>query len=302
MTLAIKDLPAMTGQEFQRIAPTALLKSPGNKRVVNDRRVAELARNYDPFLAGTVHVSSRDGLFYTIDGWHRVSAAVLAAVPQINVMVIHGYSEADDARAFDLLNTNRVRISAGDEFWARVDYREPVAISVMNVCSQLGIVVAKGVGGNQSAKPNIVTAYSALQSVAARFGPDVLRRDLAVIRASWPDDGRALEATNILWIGSFLALYESHPDWSSERFAKTLGKIASITLGQRVKAFDAARGNVGRGGESGGVLGKKTARDVLLDIYNRGLRSRQLPEATQSDLKRASLGQNPWVKAIETMA
>jgi len=295
-------MPAIAKMELLSLPPAILQKSPGNKREYDEKRSARYGRDYDQFLAGTSHASYRDGVYWCIDGWHRRNGAVLGGVATIRVLVMHGYSEADDARAFDFLNTERVKISAANEFWARVDYRHPTALTVMDVCGKAGVRLPtpgpSGSIGTKTKRPDVCGAFAALQIIVDRDGAECLLETLRTIRAAWPDDPRALEASPLLWISSFRALYGSHPDYSQERLRNRLATVAFVTLIQRVKALDGARGAGRAGSDNGTNRGRGISpREVLLGIYNVGLRTHKLPEASQSDMKRSSIGQNPWAKS-----
>jgi hypothetical protein len=291
-------MPAIAKMEIISLDPTKLQKSPGNKREYDEKRSAKYGRNWDSFLAGTIHCAFRDGIYWCIDGWHRRNGAIFAGESTVRVLVIHGYSEADDARAFDFLNTERVKISAANEFWARVDYGHPTALAVMDVCTKadvrLPVPSPSGSIGTKQYRTDVCAAFAALQLVVDRDGPECLFETLKTIRAAWPDDPRALEAASILWLSSFRSLYRSHPDYSQHRLTERLKTIAFATLVQRIKALDGARGTSGKS-DAGNARGRgPSPREVVLGVYNLGLRTHKLPSATNSDLKRSSLGQNPW--------
>ena len=188
-------MPAIAKMEIISLDPTKLQKSPGNKREYDEKRSAKYGRNWDSFLAGTIHCAFRDGIYWCIDGWHRRNGAIFAGESTVRVLVIHGYSEADDARAFDFLNTERVKISAANEFWARVDYGHPTALAVMDVCTKadvrLPVPSPSGSIGTKQYRTDVCAAFAALQLVVDRDGPECLFETLKTIRAAWPDDPRA---------------------------------------------------------------------------------------------------------------
>lgn len=292
-------LNAASPYETAHVPLEMLRKSPGNKRAYSETKARRLAATYDEFLAGAIHVVYRDGLYWVVDGWHRSNAARAAGRRSVLAIIAVGYSAQDDARAFDTLNTVRTRITSGDEFWARVDYGHPTAVGVLDVCERLGIEVlqtyASGAPSGSSAKRlNATRAYTALQSVAERHGFDVLELALSAIKSAWPSDPRGLDALTIAYVASFIALYRRHPYWAYTQFTSALTKQSVSTIHQRIKTLDGARGT-----RDNGVMnwGSRNARDVLVAVYNHGLKRRRLPEATPSDLKRASLGQNPWTEA-----
>lgn len=296
-----QGLPTGKGTEFREVRLGVLRKSPGNKRVFNERRAANMAAKIEDYLLGVIFAAERDGSLWVIDGWHRVGAARLAGMETIRVLVVHGYSPADDARAFDLLNTLPVRIGPGDEFWARVDYGDPVATEVLAIARSHGVTIAGAATGTAGRSPSTTRAYAALQFVLSRHGSSRLSATLAVLRAAWPNDPRSLEANPILWVSAFIAVYDIVPSFSLDRLTLALSRIDIAEMARRVKAIDGARGIRGpqadKGGRYSSTYGGVSPREVLLGIYNHGLRDasgNRLPEASHGDLRRRAMGHNPW--------
>lgn len=298
-------LPAHNGTEFREVRVGGLRKSPGNKRAFDEQRANKMAAHLEDYLLGVVFAAERDGSLWVIDGWHRVAAARLAGMDTIRVLIVHGYTPADDARAFDLLNTLPVRIGPGPMFWARVDYDDPVASDVLAIARACGVTVAQTGTGTAARRPDVTRAYAALQFVYARQGASRLAATLTVLRAAWPSDRRALEANPILWTASFIALYDVLPQFSLERLTLALSRVDISEVVRRVKAMDGARGVRGPQADKGGrytsSFGGISPREVLLGIYNHGLRDasgNRLPEATYGDMRRRAAGQNPWADEV----
>jgi hypothetical protein len=283
-------LPGVTSVRYMDIPVESLLKSPGNKRAFNEERARDIASRWDPFLAQTAAVSDRDGQFFAIDGWTRIGAARFANRTTMGCMVCTGMTPADEAKAFDILNTNRVRISAENQFWSRIDYGEPVAIQVKRVCDALGIRLVSRPPQDATAS----RAYAALQTIVARHGEKVLEETLTVLRRVWPDEPKCLESTTVLWFGGFLTLYGDHPNFSTRKFVERVRRVSLATFWQRVQTIRGARAATDSGGSSS-MYGPPAARMVLVDLYNRQVEeANRLPDATQADMRRKGAGQNPW--------
>jgi hypothetical protein len=281
-----EGMPTPERVRVLKISLTQLLKSPGNLRTSNEVRARQLAAKWDDFYAGTVHVSHRDGHMYVIDGWHRVLAARIRGEKSIWATIIEGYGEAEEALAFDILNTKRVRIGSGAEFWARIMHGEPIATEVLAICQALDITIVDT--DHPVRTPGETRAYSSLQWVHREFGPEVLRETLLLLREAYPQDPKALYAELLGGLAAFVALYRIHPHWSHKHFVLALANLSPNVLLQRAHSLS--------GAISGTSRGTDYFRQVLLAVYNWRMSSRRLPDTTAGERHRIyNLHQNPWL-------
>ena len=125
-----------------------------------------------------------------------------------------------------------------------------------------------------------------MSKLYVRGGETLLVKTLHLVRAAWPEDGVALGAALLGAVGEFVSVYEKHPRYSGERLVVALGGHSATAVKQALRVNGKGKGERAR-----------YARSVMLDIYNFRLTANALPEATQSDLKRLSLGHNPWKAA-----
>ena len=281
---------------YEELTVSQLRKSPGNKRAFNERRARAYAAELDEFRLGVISVSWRDGAYWVIDGWHRVGSCRLAGREKVRALVHVGLTVADEAREFDKQNTDRVRISAGDEFWARIDYHEPNAMAVLNICRSAGIrILTPGASGSAPGvnSPGDTKAFSALQATCLRFGETVLRDTLMTLRDAWPDEPRALGSAPLVWVSSFIATYSRHPNFDRASLVGAMQRVNFMTVLQRIQGMSGARGAMTKGSASSTKYGSASARSVFLDLYN-WRRRRPLPPVGMSELTRLSRGQNPW--------
>lgn len=267
-----------------------LLKSPGNKRPTDKRKQERIAADVDPLRLEAITVSERDGRLWVIEGWTRVGGLRLAGWTEANAVIISGLSVSDESRLCREINDGRTQYPTLARFWNRVDEGDDIAHGVIAACASLGISVA---GADTSAirvyeSGSSTKAVDALYNMASAHGVKALTEGLSIIRTAWPDHGNALDATTIKYVVGFHALYRKHPAYSQERLASVLAKSSPIALHAGVKEVQRLFAT------TPGHFGSKASLAIVLGHYNKGLRTAKLPEAEQSHIKRATLGQNPW--------
>jgi hypothetical protein len=283
--------------ETLRMLPTGRLKiDPSYQRALNEQRVRRMATGWCALLAQTIDVSERGGEWYVLDGQHRLAAARMAGVPELAATVYNDLTPSAEARLFVELNTLRSRPSAADIFRAQLQAGDQTALSVLRAAAEadVDIDINKVTGGNKP--PRATRSVGALLAVHAAGGETLVRETLSSLRAAWPEERKALEAVPIFGVASFIVTYRKHPRYEYGRIARKLGEVSASAFLRRVSALSEGQ----LGGSSGSTVFQKAApRKAVLEAFNRDLRGERLPDATQSDFKRISLGDNPWTaKAV----
>ncbi len=106
-----------------RVQEVPLGKMTTSRRVQRElklHRVNELIANFDLDVFGHPAVSWRDGVYYIIDGQHRIAALKEWLgkgweIQKIECRVYQGMSEAEEADMFDRLNDTLI-VSSFDKF------------------------------------------------------------------------------------------------------------------------------------------------------------------------------------------
>lgn len=282
--------PVVGAQAFSIIRLSGLRKSPGNKREFQLYRAEVMAHDFQMYSAGALHVAYRDGVYWVVDGWHRVQAALIAGVRMLPAMIRGTASEAEESEWFAKLNTERVRPDAISLFWANADAGEESALAVLRACEATNVVLAESISSGSRA-PNVTRAHRALQKLAHAHGEALLVRGLRICRRVWPEDQRALHAQVVVPITGFVALYDIHKDYSDEVFVQRLGRLSVKTLLQNISSETPSTG--AQGGQ-GGAYGQPGPRRALLAAYNHKARSKRLPETNAKDINKRGRGLDPW--------
>lgn len=257
------------------------------QRPLDARRAARIGANYNPDLAGVIDVSERDDGLYNVDGQHRAAGAEMAGIEWMLARIHGGLSQPDEARLFALKNTTTVKPRTIDVFRARVQAGDATAVKVASICTTAGITVS---GSNTA--PRATKAIGSVERIYRLAGADGLAETLRVLLQAFPGDASALDATPIVAVGSFIAVYRTHPNYSETRLIQKLGEKPAKWIMQRRQT---AVGGIAHVTMNSAIDGTGIA--VVLDAYNRGLRTQHLPSVGQSEFMKVASGQPIWTPA-----
>lgn len=170
---------------LQKVALGKMTVHENTQRELQQYRIKSLLADFDIDMLGIPVLSLRGGVYYIVDGQHRIEAlkAWLGdgwEVQQIECRVFDSLSEADEADMFDMLN-NTLSVRAWDKFRVRVAAKRPTECGVKEVVESQGLRVGK------STSPSVISAVSTLVKIYQRSGPDVLARSLRILRDSYPE-------------------------------------------------------------------------------------------------------------------
>lgn len=232
--------------------------SPTGQRELNLARVKKILDNLDMERLGTLTVSSRDGLFWLIDGQHRFNALKEFFGEGFEEWEVEAWCYFDlneEAEAEKFLQHNEVlAVDAFARFKVGVAAGRPMENDIDRIVRSLNLNVSKGAGHGA------VSAVSALTDTYTKYGPAGLVQTLWTIRESFGD--RGFESAIISGVARFRARHEGRID--PERLVKKL----SVTMG-------GAKGLLNRAY----LVRERTNQPIpeciaasISDIYNSGLR------------------------------
>jgi hypothetical protein len=169
----------------QKVALGKMVVSDTAQRELKEYRVSALLREFDIELLGLPVLNYRDGVYYIVDGQHRIAALKEwlgeGWEPQVIDCQVHdGLTEAQEARLFIDLN-NKLTVSAFDKFKTAVTAGLPVETSVKRIVESEGLAIAK-----THKTENTIGAVTVLTKVYRRSGGDTLARTLRIIRDAYP--------------------------------------------------------------------------------------------------------------------
>lgn len=218
-----------------------------------------LAANFEIEAMGFPVVSHRpDGLFYIVDGQHRIAAAkTFGFCPEdkFQMETYEGLSVAEEAELFLERNTIKPK-SAWDKFKVGIAAGREVEVDIDRVVRAQGLVLAsyKGTG--------TIAAVSTVRHIYGRHGAVGLGRTLRIIRDSYGDAG--LDAPVLDGVSLFLHRYGAAVDDNAlvSKLSNTAGGLNGLlmpaaklkaTMGQPISQCIAASAvalyNRGHGGK-----------------------------------------------------
>lgn len=242
--------------------PISVLKlDRGYQRDVSEAKVRKLIGDWQERAVGVLHVSARDDGYYVIDGQHRVRAAQDQGLSDFKVPchVHRDLSREEEAAMFLYLNDSK-NVSAYDRFKAGLIAGDEDCIGVQQTLKHYGLEVGPGSSdGTIRCVTKLLTLY--------RKDPQLLDRLCLIATEAWGTRQSAFEQVVVTGLGTVLGRYNGELDEAA--FVK---KLSGYRGGPTALAGD-ARGYADVRPISVG----RAAAEIMVDAYNRGRRSRQLP-------------------------
>lgn len=235
--------------------------NPSAQREIRQARVDHLVANLDLELLGAPIVNERGGMYYVIDGQHRVEALRQFGFTdeKIQCWTYLDLTEMEEADRF-LKSNDVLAVDALSKFRAAITAGLPVECDIDRVVRSLGLVVSR------DDIPGAIQAVGTLRRVYGRSGPGVLARTLAIIRDAYGDPG--LSASVIDGIGLLVQRYAD--DLDADKAIKQLAAVSGGVNGLLGQAENLRR-------KTGNAKGHCVAA-AAVNIINRGRGGKKLPD------------------------
>lgn len=184
-------------------------------------RIAKIAKEFDPDKFGTPDVNLRDGLYYVMDGGHRVLALKLLGWEdqKVQCWLYEGLTEEEEAEFFLSHNADAKQV-AGMELFKKA--------LVANRTKQTDIDrIVRAAGMKIGSQQEAIGCIAALTITYDR-SPAILCNTVTVLRAAYDYPGfrsKVVEAT-----GLFLSVYENKVDMERliDRLQKAPGGVNGL--------------------------------------------------------------------------
>ena len=246
---------------------------PKYGRELSISKVQRLVRNFDidaigiPFLS--LHSS---GEYAIIDGQHRIAAARMKGFHTLKCLVFIDITYEQEASLYVKFATVNKQ-TARDRFKAKVEARDLIAVDIVDLCEQIGLVVSTNgqiVGGIQ--------AVGTLEKLYEKHGRAHLRDVLATVYRVWGDHIRAYNSPILEGLSAFILRYEaSTPKLDWNRLITCLKNLTPDSL-------------LAKSSQLKGILSKTESNtavgQVVLIEYNKNLRTNKLSEWTAFYIKK----------------
>jgi hypothetical protein len=250
----------------------------GYQREYEDDRSRAYGRAFNWALFGTPIINLRDdGTYYCITGQHRIPAAGYAGHTSIPVAVYEGLSLEDEAWIFNQEATQKRDQSALGKFHSGVQAGLPDYVAVARIVENLG--------GTISAKstPRIgnvrgITAAQALLETYDYVGGKLLDESLSIIKQAYGAlDGGPVDGVMIKAMAMFLGIHSEGSQFGYADRDKFLRRLSAKPI-EWVKSESAKLSG----------MGQLPARyNVLVKLYNAGLREQNKLDSTRPDWRKA---------------
>lgn len=233
------------------------------QRDLKPGRVDHIAANMDLEQIGTPTVNKRGGLFYILDGQHRIEAYKAWIGEgwenqQLQCWTYDGLSETEEAETFLKLN-DTLTVQAFDKFRIGLNADRPEETEIAAVVQKAGLTIS------QSRAEGAIGAVGTLRRVYRRDGHAVLGRALGIIRDAYGTPG--LEAHVIDGIGLLCGRYNGELD--TEKAVVRLGSVAGGLAGLMNRAYMTKN-------QTNAPLNQCVAA-AAVDVINRGKGGKKLP-------------------------
>lgn len=206
-----------------RVAPLA-------QRGIRKAFVTNLAQNMDLDALGYPVVSHRSGVYWVIDGQHRIEAMRLWAGSgqSLECEVFEDLTAAQEAEEF-LQRQTRINVRPFDEFRIAVTAGRLEECEIERIVHQCGLVIAYA-----GKAPNTVNAVQALKFVYEKGGAGALE---STLRLAFNAYGRlGLDSVTVRGIGNVLMRY-GEDLLPNEVLGEKLGKIPYQDLRARANVL-----------------------------------------------------------------
>lgn len=249
------------------IAIDKLVIDGAYQRDLNASHINDIRSHFDPDLFQTITVSEREGIFYVIDGMHRLMA-VKGRVDKVPCSVWTGLTQQQEAGKFHKLNSNRRALNASVKFQSMVCEGNPLAIHTVNIMSKYGYKYNRY---NMMTGENIIGSPSRMMQILERDGERVLCRILNINRKAWHGEKSSLRVQMLVALKTLVVDY---PDLDDEHLIKVLSNVSPQAVTQLAAVYVTAQ-NIGV--VQGGGAKYVHIANAMREIYNNGI-SKKTPE------------------------
>lgn len=195
------------------------------QRKVNPQQVARIAAHFDPDLLGLPVLSMHAHHYLVLDGQQRIAAfrewhGTGWETQQMQCHVYRGLSEQQEADMFLRLQSNRVRVSAYEEYRVGINAGREDETAVEEQVRAAGLKT----GTSKSS----IHAVSSLLRVYRRSDAETLGKTLRIIRDAYGENGFGSETIDGL--GLVCQRYNGQLDelWAIQRLGSALGGLNGL--------------------------------------------------------------------------
>lgn len=231
-----------------------------SQRGLNEGKVKEIAKSFDPDAFGTVAVTlpNGNGVYHVVDGQHRTNAVrrLWGESEMVPCLVLNATNPAEAAEIWLKINQHRTRPQPVDRFRVAVTAGHQAEVEVNDLLKQLGYRIAMG------GEDGMISAISGCLAIHKKHGIGGLKDALLVIQGTWGRDRDSVHNNIIRGYADMLGKYKGEVDRG--RLVDRVSK--QYTPARLIGAAKTAR-EMFRGTITDNIV------RVLVNSYNHGLRA-----------------------------
>lgn len=232
-----------------------------SQRVFQKSQAEKYAADFDVDKFGILVVNFRDGIYWVLDGQHRLAAYKIWIAPgdpgSVDCEVYENLTDAECADIF-LGRDDRRRISTYEKFLVACTAERSRETDVRR------IVEASGLKISRDKSDNCVGAVGALCKVYDAAGGSVLGQAVRTIRDAWGGDAESFDTLIIQALGMVFNRYNGR---TNER--ELVKRLADVKQGvtQIIRKAETVRARTGNDKV-------QCIAHTIIEIYNKGSRHR----------------------------
>lgn len=171
---------------------------------VKESQVTRIVNNFDEGSIGTIYVNLRaNGIYYIIDGQHRVTALKRLGMPTVKAEVYVGLSIEEEAKKYKDFNTRPTK-SPNSIAKADIKYGDEFAEMILFSVLESGMDIDYD---NQNPRYGYISAYRSLERVYKKYGGSGLTETLKFIKDTFGNEKIYFQGFIIEGFAKFLATY-----------------------------------------------------------------------------------------------
>lgn len=244
-----------------KVAEMRVPPAGNSQRTFQKSQAEKYAADFDLDKFGIPVVNWRDGIYWVLDGQHRIAAYKIWISPSDPGSVdCEVYEDLTDAECADIFlgRDDRRRISTFEKFLVACTADRARETDVRRIVESSGLKISR------EKNENCVSAVGALCKVYDAAGGLVLGQVVRTIRDAWGGDGNSFDTTVIQALGMVFNRYNGR---TNER--DLVKRLADVKQGvvQILRKAETVRGRTGNDKV-------QCVAHVIIELYNKGNRHR----------------------------
>lgn len=199
--------------EFLRVDS---INIPDYQRGIIPTKIKTIINNFDDKKLGVLKISLRDGIYYIIDGQHRLIACKTLDHTYVMCEVHRGLTYEQEAIMFLEQHNNQTRVSTIDKFNAKVEAKKTQSMNIKAVVEKNGFTLTKGTTRYG------IASVSKLEIIENDMGLDILDKTLDTIYKTWYGAASSTDSKILMAVALFI---KNTKGFDSKAFIKKLSKI-----------------------------------------------------------------------------